>query len=106
MYGFTITTAHVLAGGGGIDPGVSPDMSAPWIQNFLQTFAGQMVGTAIVAFVITGVLGLLVFGGSKVFGASTGQSIGIQGFLWSIGGALLVGSIAGAIAWFSGWQIF
>ncbi|GFZ85316.1 hypothetical protein [Nesterenkonia alkaliphila] len=101
-----INALYIQAGGGGINPGVSPNMGAPWVQNFLQTFAGQIIGTAIVCFVITAVIGLIVWGGSKMFGASAGQSMGIQGFIVSLVAALLVGSIGGAIMWFSGWNLF
>jgi hypothetical protein len=89
----TVTSAatHVVASGDGIDPGVTPSLNAPWIQNFLQTFAGQIAGTGIVVFVITAVIGAIVWAGSKMFGASGGQSMGLMGVIISLVGALVVG---------------
>lgn len=90
----------------GVDPGVKPSLDAPWIKNFLQTFAGQIVGTAIICFVIVAVLGLIVWGFSKATGMSQGSEKGLGAFVAALVGALLVGSVGGAIAWASGWNLF
>ena len=93
-------------GGGGTNPGITPDVNAPWNENFLQEFGGQILGPAIVFLAISIGISVIIWAASSWGNSSGGQGLGVKGVVIGIVGAIVVGSAAGAITWFSGWSLF
>ena len=66
-----------------------------------QTLAGWLLGTAFVLLVVGFVIGALRMSGSKAFGSSEGASKGMAAMILTLAGAVVLGSVGGAIMWSS-----
>lgn len=89
----------------GYDPGVSPNMEAPW-NDAIQNIGGRIMGTAFIFLAVLGVIFVLVWLFGR-FGRNTGaQEGGLSNLLWVLLGAVFIASISGAITWFSGFELF
>lgn len=97
------TSLDVLAKG--YDPGIKPRFDAPWM-DFFRTLGGQIIGTVIACLVIFMVIAAVVWVASKIFGAGAGQTMGLQGLLIGVIAAAVIGSVGGAVMYFSGIPLF
>ena len=89
----------------GYDPGVSPNMDAPW-NDAIQNIGGRVMGTAFIFLAVLGVIFVLVWLFGR-FGRNAGaQEGGLSNLLWVLLGAVFIASISGAITWFSGFELF
>lgn len=89
----------------GVNPGIKPDMSAPWM-DALRQVGGWILGSVIVALAIFGVIAVIVWIAGKVSGSGRTQEASLSTLLWILLGAAIVGGISGAIAWAGGIQLF
>lgn len=89
----------------GYDPGITPKFDAPWMDVF-KTLGGQIIGTVIAALVVVVVIAAVLWVVSKLGGSGAGQTMGLKALLIAMVAAAIIGSAGGAIAWFSGFQLF
>lgn len=89
----------------GYDPGVTPTFNAPWM-SFFRTFGGQVIGTIIVCLVVVIAVAAIMWVISKLGGSGAGQTMGLKALGIAAIAAVIIGSAGGAVAWFSGFQIF
>ena len=89
----------------GVDPGIVPDMSAPWM-DALRQVGGWVLGSVIVALAIFGVIAVVVWIAGKFSSSGRTQEASLTTLLWVLLGAAIVGGISGAIAWAGGIQLF
>lgn len=89
----------------GYDPGITPKFDAPWM-SVLRTLGGQIVGTVIALLLVVMVIAAVLWVISKLGGSGSGQTMGLKALLISLVAAAIIGSAGGAIAWFSGFQLF
>lgn len=97
------TSLDVIAKG--YDPKITPKFNAPWMDVF-RTLGGQIMGTVIACLVIFMVIAAVVWVASKIFGAGAGQTMGLQGLLIGVIAAAIIGSVGGAVMYFSGIALF
>ena len=97
------TSLDVLAKG--YDPGIKPRFDAPRM-TAVRTLGGQILGTVIARLVIFKGIAAVVWVASKIFGAGAGQTMGLQGLLIGVVAAAIIGSVGGAVMYFSGIPLF
>ncbi|NWN87274.1 MAG: hypothetical protein HLX51_01815 [Micrococcaceae bacterium] len=89
----------------GFDPDVEPIMDSPW-NDFFQEMGGRLIGTGFIFLVIFAAVFLFMWLGGRFGGNARAQEGGLSNLLWVVLGAVILASIAGAIAWFSGFSLF
>lgn len=89
----------------GYNPKIKPKFDAPWMQ-FFRTLGGQIMGTVIACLVIFMVIAALLWVASKIFGAGNGQTMGLQGLIIGVIASAIIGSVSGAVMYFSGIPLF
>lgn len=67
----------------------------------MQTLAGWLLGTAFVLLVIGFAIGAMRTSGAKAFSNSEGATKGLWAMILSVAGAVVLGSVGGAIIWSS-----
>lgn len=89
----------------GVNPGIEPDMTAPWM-DALRQIGGWILGSVIVALAIFGVIAVIVWIAGKATGSGRTQEASLSTLLWVLLAAAIVGGISGAIAWAGGIKLF
>src|SRR5690625_2859860 len=98
-------TMSMMVKARGYDPGVTPNMDSPW-NNFFQDMGGRLIGTGFIVLAIFAAVFLFMWLGGRIGSNSRAQEGGLSNLLWVVLGAVLLASIGGAIAWFSGFSLF
>jgi len=98
-------TMSMMVKARGYDPGVTPNMDSPW-NNFFQDMGGRLIGTGFIVLAIFAAVFLFMWLGGRIGNNSRAQEGGLSNLLWVVLGAVLLASIGGAIAWFSGFSLF
>lgn len=86
---------------GSIDPGVTPNDSAPWMPA-LRQIAGMVLTTTIVIAVILLVIAAIIWAIGKATHNSQAQSVGVGGMIIVGLAAAIIASASGLIMWFTG----
>jgi predicted secreted protein len=97
MGALTLAAVSVL---GAIDPGVTPNDSAPWMPA-LRQIAGMVLTTTIVIAVILLVIAAVTWAVGKATHNSQAQSVGVGGMIIIGIAAAVIASASGLIMWFT-----
>src|SRR5699024_2604141 len=89
----------------GFDPEVEPIMDSPW-NNFFQEMGGRLIGTGFIFLVILAAAFLFMWLAGRFGGNARAQEGGLSILLLVVLGAVILASVGGAIAWFSGFSLF
>lgn len=86
-------------------PQIGPTFNAPWMPT-LNSVTSMVIGTALVAIMIAGVIGGVLFLFGKLTSSSRAQDVGLSIFLWvAVVGALIAG-VSALVRWGAGLPLF
>lgn len=88
-----------------VDPGISPNMDAPWM-GFFQLIGGYVLGTCITVVAIILTAGIVMALAGKLTKTQQMQGTGFSIVLYCLLAAVLLGSVTALISWATGIPLF